>query len=237
MRRHALGLLLLSAPSAAAQNEVSVSSAATSVHRPGSMNIDVIRDRRDWRMEVGYTLRWDLDDLKQFGPGTLRTLREPWELLPGDPWELADNTRLLIYGVRISPSKAFTIKRPAVPAAARTSGTVGSGARGAAPARDRRRFRLSFQPVFDDLTRNWEDDLRALALHEGFRLLPPEYGRFSDDAKRQALSDLVDYQRGQGFGAWPLDGLDYLLKRRAVPAPRTDPVRLSTGTREGLPKR
>ncbi|MDD5657955.1 MAG: hypothetical protein PHF00_11960 [Elusimicrobia bacterium] len=219
------GLLVLLG-AAAAQEPVGVSTQAARPQRSLPLAITVIKDQRSWRLEAGCSLRWDFEDVKNAGPGLLRTMCAPWDLLRDRSWDLLDNTRVLFYGVRINPSRMFYEKSPA-PAAVAPSTAAASGAWARPPA-PRRRFHPSLLPVIDDITKNLENDLKRAALKESLRKVPDE-GR-GTEAKKEVLKDLLRARDdGLPLGK-PGDGIEYLLKDgRKKPAAPDEGIRISTG--------
>lgn len=221
------GLLAVWCAAAAAAGEpVAVSTAAARRPAPLPLSITIIKDRQSWRLEAGCTWRWDFDDLKEVGPGLLQTLCSPLSLFRDRSLDLFDNTRVLLYGVRISPAKVFYEKRDPLPSVARSSAAaVGAWAR---PAPPRRRFHPSLLPVIDDITKNLEEDLKRAALKESLRQLPPEARRGTFDQEKAVLKDLLRARdEGLPLGK-PGEGLDYLLREKDPPRPRDEGVRLST---------
>jgi hypothetical protein len=214
----------------AAEPQVSSSTSTRAPRGEIPLSLTFIQNRQDRRLELGYSLRWDFDDLKDAGPGMLRTLRNPAAFWAGQTWDIRDRTRFILYGVRLDPWKAFFEPAPlfsvAISSAAR-SGAAGAAAR-------HRRFHPSVWPVIKDINEHIEDDIRNEALRESLRRLPAEAQKKTVEDEKELLRDLVRWQREvetPGLAA-AADGLDYLAPKRPCGATDKD-ISISTGTAAG----
>jgi hypothetical protein len=188
-----------------------------------------IQTRQDRRLELGYSLRWDFDDLKEAGPGVIRTLRNPASFWAGQSWDIRDRTRFVIYGVRVDPWKALFESPPAVVSA--SSQTAAGLWRQAA---QRRRFHPSVWPVIKDINDHIEDDIRNEALRESLRRLPAQAQQKTVEDEQELIRDLVQWQSEADIPglAGIADGLNYLAPERKHGA-QDEKIRISTGTAPG----
>jgi hypothetical protein len=225
-----LGLFMLSsqalAGSPAPQVLTSTSTQASRQDIP--LSLTFIQNRQDRRLELGYSLRWDFDDLMNAGPGLLQTLSDPASVWRDQSWDIRDRTRLVLYGVRVDPWKAFF--EPAPPVLVSVSSGAPSGVSGG--AMQGRRFRPSLWPMIRDINDHIEDDIRGAALRETLRRLPPEAQKKTVDDEKDLLRDIIRWQREYDFPgmAEAADGLEYVVPERRSDAARRADVSLSTGS-------
>jgi|GEM_PF-5740503 len=230
-----LGLLMLSSQiwTGAVEPQVS-SSTSTRVPRGDiPLSLTFIQNRQDRRLELGYSLRWDFDDLRDAGPGVLQALSDPASVWKDRSWDIRDRTRFILYGVRVDPWKAFFEPAPAASVSASSAARCGV----AGVAAPRRRFHPSVWPVFKDINDHIEDDIRGAALRETLRRLPPEGQKKTVEDEKALLRDLIRWQRDQGVPglAEAADGLEYLAPERPRDSPRREGIHLSTGNVRGKP--
>lgn len=187
-------------------------------------------------MELGYILRWDFHDLLGAGPGLLQALGDPASVWRNQSWDIRDSARFVFNGMRVDPWKAFYEAVPPAPAAVSTS-SAAAGA--AAPAAPRRRFHPSLWPFLRDFNDHLADDIRAAALRQTLRRLPPEAQNKTVDDEQSFLRDIIDWQRDQGAPglAGAADGLEYLAPARPRGGAQRDDVHFSTGSLPGQPAR
>jgi hypothetical protein len=230
MKGLAFAALLLWAAAAAAQVEVSTGAARPRRDLP--LDLTFIQDRGgERRVELGYSLRWDFDDLEGVGPGFMRTLRDPASVWRGQSWDwdVRDRTGFLLYGVRVNPWKA--IFAPAAPAVAAGTGTAAgyhpSGA-------GRRRFRPSVWPMIKDINDHIDEDIRRMVLRESLRRMPPSAQGKTVEDEKELLRDILWWQRERELEglSGAAEGLEYLVpqdRRR----PGEERIRISTAAARG----
>jgi len=225
------GLLMLCAMSALAEPQVAASTSTRVTRRDIPLSLTFIQERGgDRRLELGYSLRWDFDDLQDMGPGLMRTLRAPSSAWEGQSWDIRDRTRFIIYGVRVDPWKALF--EPVPPAAVGSS--TGPAAGSAGSTAHRRRFHPGVWPMIKDINDHIDEDIRRLALRESLRRLPPEARKKTVEDERELLRDLVWWQREAGITglAGAAAGIEYLAPQRKGGVVRDD-LRISTSTAPG----
>jgi hypothetical protein len=225
------GLLMLCALAAAAEPQVAASTSTRVTRRDMPLSLTFIQERSgDRRLELGYSLRWDFDDLMDAGPGFMRTLRDPGVIWREQSWDFRDRTRFVLYGVRVDPWKALF--EPVPPASVSASSGSAAGAAGTTPRR--RRFHPDVWPMIKDINDHIDEDIRRLALRESLRRLPPEARNKTIEDERELLRDLIWWQREAGVtgltGA--AAGLEYLAPQRKRGAAHDD-LRISTGSAPG----
>ena len=232
-----LGLCLLcpGTPAAAAEPQLSVSTGTRVPRAEQPFSVTITQNHRDRRLELGYSLRWDFHDLLGAGPGLLQVLGDPASVWRNQSWDIRDNTRFVIDGMRVDPWKAFYEATP--PAAVATSSAAAAGT--AAAAAPRRRFHPSLWPFLRDFNDHIADDIRAAALRETLHRLPPDAQKRSVDDEQSFLRDIIDWQRDEGVPglAGAADGLEYLAPARPRGAAARDGVHFSTGSLAGQPAR
>ncbi len=225
-----LGLLMFSAQTlaGAAAPQVAASTSTRALRQDIPLSLTFIQNRRDRRLELGYSLRWDFDDLKDAGPGVLQVLSDPASVWRDQSWDIRDRTRFVFYGVRVDPWKVFFEPVPAasiLTSSAVLFGTAGSAARS-------RRFRPSVWPALKDINDHIEDDIRGAALRETLRRLPPEAQKKTVADEQDLLRDLILWQREQSIPglAEAADGLEYLAPERRRGGMRHEGIHQSTGS-------
>ncbi|MCX5794516.1 MAG: hypothetical protein NTY77_03355 [Elusimicrobia bacterium] len=223
-----LGLISAQASAAPSEPQVAASTSTRAPRREIPLSLTFIQNRQDRRLELGYSLRWDFDDLKDAGPGMLRTLLDPGAFWEGQTWDFRDRTRFILYGVRVDPWKAFF--EPAAPVAVTASSGTSAGAARRAP--QRRRWRPSVWPVIKDINDHIESDIRNEVLRESLRRLPAEAQKRTVEDERELLRDLVRWQREvetPGL-AGAADGIDYLVPQRKRDGAWHEGIHLSTAS-------
>ncbi|MFA5141328.1 MAG: hypothetical protein WC728_19080 [Elusimicrobiota bacterium] len=166
------------------------------------------KDSYDWRIEAGYSLRWDFGDLRDFGPGLGRFLRDPASLLQNRTLDIAQNARLMLYGVRISPWKLLVEeRRRSVP-----PGSAGPAAQAQSRPSEatRRRLRLSLGPFIEDIRSNIRRDIGHMVLKGTFDRLHPDARRLTDQDRETVVRDVLDIP----YLALPDDEFESLMGRR-----------------------
>ena len=224
-----LGLLTLAAAAGAAEPRVSASTSTWVPHRDVPLSLTFIQNRQDRRLEVGYSLRWDFDDLRDAGFGLRQALSDPASVWRDKSWDIRAGTRFILYGVRVDPWKALFEPAPPVSVSA-SSATRSGGAGAAAP---RRRFHPSVWPVLKDINEHIEDDIRGAALRETLRRLPSEAQKKTVEDEKELLRDLIRWQREQGvpgLAEEAADGLEQLAPERRRDGTRREGIHLSTGS-------
>ncbi|MBI5239055.1 MAG: hypothetical protein HY926_01145 [Elusimicrobia bacterium] len=217
---------------AAASAQVETSTGAARPRRDLPLDLTFIQDRGgDRRVELGYSLRWDFDDLQDMGPGLVRTLRDPASVWRGQSWDwdIRDRTGFLIYGVRVNPWKAlFETDEPVVATGTGTAAGVG------APGGARRRFRPSVWPMIKDINDHIDEDIRRMALRESLRRMGPRASGKTVEDEKELVRDLLWWQRErevQGLSG-AAEGLRYLVPQdQRRPGP--DHIRISTASAPG----
>jgi hypothetical protein len=217
---------------AAASAQVEVSTGAARPRRDLPLDLTFIQERGgERRVELGYSLRWDFDDLEGVGPGFMRTLRDPASVWRGQSWDwdVRDRTGFLFYGVRVNPWKALF--DPPAPAVAAGTGTAAGYGR---PGGARRRFRPSVWPMLKDINDNIDEDIRRLALRESLKRMPPEAQGKTVEDQKELLRDLLWWQREREIGglSGAAEGLEYLVPRDGR-RPRREAIRISTSAARG----
>jgi hypothetical protein len=230
-----LGLLVLSAqtPVGAAEPQVSASTSTRAPRGDIPLSLTFIQNRQDRRLELGYSLRWDFDDLKDAGPGVFQALSNSASVWKEQSWDIRNRTRFIFYGVRVDPWKVFFEPEPTVLVS--SGSAAGSGAAGAAAPRSR--FHASVWPMIKDINDHIEDDIRNEALRESLRRLPAEAQHKTVEDEQELLRDLVRWQREVELPGLSgvADGLDYLAPERPRGGARRDDVHFSTGSARGKP--
>ena len=225
------GLLMLCALAAAAEPQVAASTSTRVTRRDVPLSLTFIQERRgDRRLELGYSLRWDFDDVMDAGPAMLRTMGDPASLWREQSWDIRDRTRFVLYGVRVDPWKALF--EPVPPAAVGPNTGPAAGAAGGAV--QLRRFQLSVWPMIKDINDHIDEDIRRLALRESLRRLPPDARTKTIDDEKELLRDLIWWQREAGVTglSGAAAGLEYLAPQRKRGAVHDD-LAISTAPSRG----
>jgi hypothetical protein len=151
------------------------------------LTLNFIKDFNSSRVQVDYSLRWDFSDLKKVRVGP-RLLLAPVRAISG--WDARENTRVRAYGFSTKPLKMFIAEERVPGASPEASGDGGqAGAQG--PAATRRRFRMSLDPLYRDLTENMDESLRRFALDSALAPVTPEWRGVSEQGKKEFLRDVL----------------------------------------------
>ena len=196
--------VLLYVSPALSQESVQVSTPAAASARPynseSPLMLTFSKNRRESRVWLDYSIRWDFSDLAGFRPG-LKTLVEGISALRD--WDITENTRIKYYGFRTNPWRIFIDRRRPSPAgggpgaAGQPSSAAEYGASG-----HRKRLRLSLSPLMDDLKKDLDKSLRSALLQNSLKSVGPEWEDTSTRNKKIFFQDLLT------LDIWDLPGLD-----------------------------
>ena len=163
---------------------------------PLMLNIE--KDRYDSRVGLDYSIRWDFSDLKNIRPN-IKTLAEGIAAVRN--WDITENTRVKYYGFSTNPWRIIIEKEKAGGPAAQAGEPVAGGG---GVHEYKKRLRLSFSPLVDDVKRDFDENLRNALLEAsvGGR----QWQKVSRQEKKIFLKDVLS------LDIWGVPGLDETKK-------------------------
>ncbi len=208
-RRLAAAAVLCFCGLRAAAQEPSVSSATYPA--PSPLFLTFSKDSKDSRVGLDYKVRWDFSDLRSLRPG-LDLIYSG--LKAAENWDITDNTRVDYYGFRTNPWRIILSKEKET---VREPEKKGDGSIVIRPVTGyRKRLRLSFSPLVDELRRNFDQNLRDFLLKSAMSGAPGVsrgWERAGDRGRRAFVGDVLS------LGIWDYnlpglkqagEGLEYL---------------------------
>lgn len=195
-----LASLLLPVRCAFSQDGIKVSTVSARQHSEASpLMLNIVKDRYDSRIGLDYSLRWDFSDLKNIRPG-IKTLADG--IAAVGKWDITENTRLKYYGLSINPWRLIIARKKI-----KGPGVSGSSITGESGAPEyKKRLRLSFSPLVDDIKRDLDENLRNILLESSFSGLSPQWRKISRQEKKMFFKDVLS------LDIWGIPGLDETKK-------------------------
>jgi hypothetical protein len=163
--------------------------------------LNIVKDGRDSRIGLDYSIRWDFSDLAHIRPG-LKTLSEGIAAIRN--WDITENTRVKYYGFRTNPWRIFLSREKIVPAQ-EGGGSQFTRAGAGAPVY-KKRLRLSFSPLVDDLKRGLDENLRNALLQNSLKAAGPQWQKTNTRDKKIFFNDVLSLE------IWKTPGLDATKK-------------------------
>lgn len=168
--------------------------------------LNIVKDSRDSRIGLDYSIRWDFSDLAHFRPG-LKTLADGISAFAH--WDITENTRVKYYGFAANPWRIFIAREKAdsggAPEAVEAGGSQVTEA-GSGRHVYKKRLRLSLSPLVDDFKRNLDDNLRNVLLQNSLKSASPLWQHISTQGKKEFMNDLIS------LDIWQVPGLDTTKK-------------------------
>ncbi len=178
------------------------------VKEESPLMLNLTKDSRDSRVGLDYAIRWDFSDIAHIRPG-LKTLADGISAVRN--WDITENTRVRYYGFAANPWRIFIAKE-------KTAGAADPDSRGAMTAGGekpeyRKRLRLSFSPLVDDLKRNLDEELRDALLQNALKPAGPQWQHVNTAGKKDFVRDVMalDLWDVPGLGG-AKEGLQYISK-------------------------
>lgn len=188
--------ILLQVSHVCALEDVAVSTKAAKPRKEENpLMLNIVKDRYDSRVGLDYSIRWDFSDLKNFRPG-LKTLADSLEAVRG--WDITENTRFKYYGFSTNPWRLVIAREKT---GGRPAGAGTSIKTEGAPSAYKKRLRISFSPLVDDIKRDLDENLRLILLESSFSGLSPEWRKVSRQNKKIFVNDVLS------LDIWNVPGL------------------------------
>ena len=178
------------------------------VKEENPLTLNLTKDRRDSRVGLDYSIRWDFSDIAHLRPG-LKTLAEGIAAVRN--WDITENTRVRYYGFAANPWRIFIAKERV--AGASVLGGRSAITSGGEKPEYQKRLRLSFSPLVDDLKRDLDEDLRNALLQNALKPAGPQWGQVNTSGKKDFVKDVMslDIWDVPGLGS-AKEGLQYISK-------------------------
>jgi len=201
-----LSLLCLSFPASVRSVEFSTMSARVQKEESPLM-LNIIKDSRDSRVGLDYSIRWDFSDLAHLRP-SLKTLADGIALVRN--WDITENTRVRYYGFATNPWRIFIAREKASVGGAAAAAGPGGGPpvteAGSEQPVYKKRLRLSLSPLVDDFKRNLDDNLRSVLLQNSLKSAGPQWQHVDTQGKKAFIKDVIS------LDIWGAPGLDTTKK-------------------------
>ncbi len=183
--------------------------AATAASGPAEspFSVTFVKDAHDSRLETNYSLRWDFRDMKNIYPGLVRFVSNPVGSIRRTKWDIMDNTRFRLYGLTINPLEILIEREAVSTSSSAYSGRSTQGSR-------RRRFRISFVSVIEDIQRDLDRGIRRALLKEFFKRMGPEGSKLDYKSRKIFIRDVLSVYDSWDLpdSALPKRGFEYMIE-------------------------
>lgn len=199
--------LLLPVRCVFSQDGIKVSTVSARQHSEESpLTLNIEKDRYGSRVGLDYSLRWDFSDLKNIRPN-VKTLAGG--LAAAGKWDITENTKVKYYGFSVNPWRLLLAKEKAGSHGLSRSSIAGESG----TPEYKKRLRLSFSPLVDDLKRDLDENLRNLLLESSFSGLSPQWRKVGRQEKKMFFKDVLslDIWDAPGLGE-AKKGIEYIAK-------------------------
>ncbi len=152
----------------------------------GRVILNLEKTRHNSIASLDYSVKWDFKDFASFNIFSKKFYSS---LNPIGNWDITDNTRFKMYGFSMNPWRIL-IKKEKVPAAG--SGIFKDQAnRKSSKIQYKKKVRFSLYPIYNELTRDMESQIRDILLKESFKGRLPGWESADKKTKRLFINDLL----------------------------------------------
>lgn len=176
----------------AAKRAAKVTRRAPEPASPWSLNLS--QDERGASVGMSYRLRWDGDDFLRSPSAVLDKLRNPFRSADWTMRDLAEATRVDLYGLRVRPFRGLF----ADPRAYAPAGGAGGSGEASAPLSGSERRKRWLAAELDELRRNAKSDARRWMIRTAFNEALPNASQAPQWQKEAVAGGLLDVSRSWG---------------------------------------
>ena len=152
----------------------------------GSLILNLEKTRHDSIASLDYSVRWDFSDIASFNIFSKKFYSS---LNPIGGWDITDNTKFKMHGFSMNPWRIIIEKKEEP---VRGSDIfVKEESAGVSSRRYKKKVRFSLYPIYNELTKDMESQIRDMLLKESFKGRLPGWEGADKKTKRLFINDLL----------------------------------------------
>lgn len=168
------------------------------VSKNSSLTLNMEKTRHDSELSLDYSVKWDFSDITALN---IFSKKFYLSLNPLGGWDITDNTKFKMYGFSLNPWRII-IKKEKEPVGG--SGIFLNKEAGANSKRSyKKRVRFSLYPVYNELTKDMESQIKEILLKESFRGRLPGWEDTDRKTKKLFINDLLSVD-----DLWDIPGMN-----------------------------